>query len=100
MSVGDGVTVRRALPDDRDRLLDLKCTVWPELVRANEVARWNWEFDDNPSYDSENSTTLVIEDAADVSSLVTSNRIAGNASVSNNGTLVGTSFAVGSWRAL
>ena len=44
--------------------------------------------------------SLVIEDAADVSNLVTSNRIAGNASITNNGTLVGASFTVGAWREL
>ncbi len=44
--------------------------------------------------------SVVIEDAADVSSLVTSNRIGDNASITNNGTLGGTSFGVGSWRVL
>ena len=44
--------------------------------------------------------SVVIEDAADVSSLVTSNHIGDNASITNNGTLVGTSFGVGSWRVL
>ena len=43
---------------------------------------------------------LVTEDAADVSSLVTTNRIGGNASVTSDVTLVGTSFRVGSWREL
>ena len=43
---------------------------------------------------------LVIEDAAQISSLVTSSRVGGNASITNNGTLVGTSFRVGSWREL
>ena len=41
---------------------------------------------------------LVIEDAAQISSLVTSSRIGGNVTVTNNGTLIGTSFRVGSWR--
>ena len=44
--------------------------------------------------------SVVIEDAADVSSLVTSNHIGDNASITNNGTLGGTSFGVGSWRVL
>ena len=44
--------------------------------------------------------SVVIEDAADVSSLVTSNHIGDNASITNNDMLVGTSFGVGSWRVL
>ena len=43
---------------------------------------------------------LVIEDAAAVSDLVTATRIgvSGTPSITNNGTLIGTSFAVASWR--
>ena len=45
---------------------------------------------------------LVIENAASVSTLVTDTGIdvTGTASITNNGTLVGTSFGVGSWRKL
>ena len=45
---------------------------------------------------------IVIEDAADISDLVTSSRIgaSGNVTVTNSGTLQGTDFAVTAWREL
>ena len=45
---------------------------------------------------------IVIEDAADISALVTSSNIgaAGNVTVTNSGTLLGTDFAVTAWREL
>ena len=45
---------------------------------------------------------IVIEDAANISNLVTSSRIgvAGNVTVTNSGTLQGTDFAVTAWREL
>ncbi len=41
---------------------------------------------------------LVIQDAASISNLVTASAMRGNASITNNGTLPASSFAVGSWR--
>ncbi len=43
---------------------------------------------------------LIIQDAASVSDLVTASAMRGNASITNNGTLVGTSFSAASWREL
>ena len=43
---------------------------------------------------------ILIEDAASTSTLVTDNRVGGNAMLTNNGTLLGTGFAVTAWREL
>jgi len=66
-----GVRVRRARSDERDRLVDLKCSVWPQLARANELPRWTFEFDRNPAHDPDRLTTLVIEDGEGLLGLFT-----------------------------
>ena len=43
---------------------------------------------------------IVIENAASTSDLVTDNRVGGNASLTNDGTLTGTGFAATGWREL
>ena len=43
---------------------------------------------------------IVIEDAANTSNLVTDNRVGGNATLTNSGSLIGTGFAATGWREL
>ena len=53
--------VRSFQPGERDALLEMKCAIWPHVVLENERRRWDWQFDENPSYDPEHPTALVLE---------------------------------------
>jgi len=53
--------LRNFAPGDEAGLLDLKCAVFPGLVRANEAARFRWEFDANPAREPPFPRAFVLE---------------------------------------
>jgi hypothetical protein len=53
--------LREFAAGDEAGILEVKCSVFPALVRPNEERRWRWEFDGNPARSPPFPRALVLE---------------------------------------
>jgi RimJ/RimL family protein N-acetyltransferase len=57
----DPLRLRDFAAGDEAGILELKCSVFPSLARANEERRWRWEFDGNPARSPPFPRAIVFE---------------------------------------